>query len=213
MIELKDFLNSLGEIILTALPEAERLYLEQVKKSKDQAQMLDERRYNLLSLEIVYYNIDLLDEYRTHNKAGLDLVYFPKSSKNQINQGLNIMGRLSQALGWGFYHGDRFIHPDEAIKYNYVDELLHMGLSYEWIDEFQPVVLSMDYDEEEEAGHVKKDRKVLAEVDTNVTDPKNIRDNQDKNREKKKDKKTRVIEEDIQFMETLYFVLNNKEEL
>lgn len=199
MIELKDFLNSLGSIILAALPEAERLYLEQVQKSKDQAQMLDERRYNLLSLEVVYYSIGLLDENRTQNRVGLDLIYFPKSSKNSINQGLNIMGRLAQALGWGFYHEDRFIHPDEEIKYKYVDELLHMDLSYEWIDSFKPVVLDK-----------KKD---LAEVDTKVTDPKNIRDDQDKEREKKKDKKTGVIEEDIQFMETLYFVLNNKEEL
>lgn len=202
MIKLKDILNTLGKTIQVALPQVERIYLERIERGKDWAQA----RYNMLSLELVYYNMEPLDQNRIRCQLGLDLVYFPKEEKNRIEQGLNLMGPLAQALAWGFYQGNRFIHPEEGPKYRYVDELLHMELSYSWIEAFQPVVL-LNEKKLNQGGQGEKTKKpALAEVDSDVTDPRNIRDDQDTKRKKEKSEEG-IIQEDIAFMETLYFVV------
>ena len=212
MIKLKDILITLGRTIQTALPQVERMYLEQVEKARDLSQTISEKRYNILSLELVYYNTEVLDQNRINCQLGFDLVYLPKSSKNRIDQGLSLMNRLAQALAWGFYQGNRFIHSEEGPKYRYVDELLHMELSYSWIETFQPVVLvggkktSQEGHESHEGQKEQED--TLAEVDLDVTDPRNIRDDQDTKRKKEKNEEG-IIQEDIAFMETLYFVVKD----
>lgn len=127
-----DFLAALRDTLRVALPEAKKVHLERVDLAK--------ASLPLLTIEIIAYESTAINAHLADRTLDLDIIYF--SADNEIAEGLRVLERLSSVLPHGLPVKDRYIHVTEGPEIKFVDQDLHMLITYRWYDGMKRLILT-----------------------------------------------------------------------
>lgn len=127
-----DLLISLRDTLLKALPRAKKAYLERIENVD----------LPLISIEVVSSSWEAVDKYRMRQTLTVDIVYI--SAGNSVAEALDASARTMRILSQGLPVKDRYIHCSTFPTTTLVDQDAHTLVSYSWLEDSTPVVLSED---------------------------------------------------------------------